>query len=132
MDDTLAADFYGVVALMSNSWHHHTYTVQDLGRLVVPPLTLGQYIHIPKHTFISYGFLTEEAEEGYLDGSRKIEPLDWNAGDRGWVIDVINFGGRRHLFQVFRQLKRRHPDRLVQWRRNYRNGERRHGALVIN
>ena len=40
--------------------------------------------------------LPEEAEEGYKNRTRKIQPHDWNSGNNLWLIDVIcPFGGTR-------------------------------------
>lgn len=73
--------------------------------------------------FVSWAYLTEEAEQGLIDGTRKLQPGDWNAGDRGWIVDFIApFGGvdsvvrdlRHNLFPNARgKATRRAPDGSV-------------------
>jgi hemolysin-activating ACP:hemolysin acyltransferase len=59
---------------------------------------------------MSYALFNEETEAGYLDGTRFIQPDDWAAGDRLWLVDFIApFGGvreivregRNHLRDIF-------------------------------
>lgn len=90
MDDRL---FGGVVALLAASAVHRNWTVADLGRLIAPPIQLGQYAVIRRRDQItaygSWALLSEEAENGYVTGQRKIQPGDWRSGDRLWLIDLV-------------------------------------------
>ena len=73
-----------------------------------PPVALQQFrIWQVEHQpvgFVTWGLFNEETEAGYLAGSRKIQPDDWNAGDRLWLVDFIApFGGVSQLVRVGRQ-----------------------------
>jgi hemolysin-activating ACP:hemolysin acyltransferase len=98
------ATLVGVLGLMARSPLHSRWSVADVERLIVPPLALGQcaVLRDGPHVvgFASYALLTEEAEIGYVEGTRKIQPTDWNAGDRLWLVDVIAPYG--HARQVMR------------------------------
>lgn len=120
------AAFVGVLNLMSNSGIHRGWSIADIERLIVPPMRLGQCF-VMRHGdhiigFASYALLTEEAEVGYIDGTRKIHPTDWNAGDRLWWIDAIApFGHARHLPRHLKALLRERglADREIRFRRTY-------------
>jgi cytolysin-activating lysine-acyltransferase len=50
--------------------------------------------------FASWAYLTEEAEGRLLNGARKLSPVDWKAGDRLWMIDLIcPFGGAEKIVE---------------------------------
>ena len=94
------SDLEKVLFILSLSDKHETWTIKDIQRLVIPPLKLNQYrIYADKEVplcYASWAMLPEEAEEGYKNKTRKIQPEDWNSGDNLWLIDVIcPFGGTR-------------------------------------
>ena len=94
------SDLEKVLFILSLSDKHETWTIKDIQRLVIPPLKLNQYrIYADKEVplcYASWAMLPEEAEEGYKNRTRKIQPHDWNSGDNLWLIDVIcPFGGTR-------------------------------------
>ena len=99
--------------LMGQSDQHCNWTIEDVHRLIIPPVALQQFrIWQVEHQpvgFVTWGLFNEETEAGYLAGSRKIQPDDWNAGDRLWLVDFIApfggvsqmvRGGRQHLRSV--------------------------------
>jgi cytolysin-activating lysine-acyltransferase len=113
--------------------------VADIQRLIVPPLRLGQCVILTNDrqevtAFASYAFLTEEAEAGYIDGTRPLQPGDWNAGDRLWWIDALApFGGSRPLVHALRATLRSrgidHTD--IRFRRTYADRRRRYARAMV-
>lgn len=105
MDDIdLRHELVDVILLMLQSDLHRNFLIKDLERLVIPPLMHGKMsvIYSTDYTgmsatytprgLYSYAFLDEEAEKGYMDGSRKLQPEDWQNGPGDgtlWVIDFI-------------------------------------------
>ncbi len=99
------APLYGMLDLMRHSKEHSRWSVADFSRLVIPPLTLGQFslwYHEDRPIAgVTWAFLTDAAGEGYVSGTRKIQPHDWNAGKTLWVIDFLApYGGVRALSHV--------------------------------
>ena len=97
-----------VVLLMANSDFHGRWFIDDLERLIIPPLELGQFYAFEVEGRVvgwaSWAMLTPEAAQGYVDGTRKIQPEDWNAGDERWVIDLIApFGNASEIIKDFRR-----------------------------
>ena len=39
--------------------------------------------------FASWAFLQPSVAEAFVDGTRKLGPLDWDKGSELWLIDVI-------------------------------------------
>ena len=74
---------------------YRPYRLADIDRLFVPPIMLGQYYTLEHGEFltgfVSWANLTEEAEAGFINRSRKLQPGDWSAGDysRIWIIDCL-------------------------------------------
>ena len=74
---------------------YRPYRLADIDRLFVPPIMLGQYYTLEHGEFltgfVSWANLTEEAEAGFINRSRKLQPDDWSAGDysRIWIIDCL-------------------------------------------
>ena len=90
--------FGEVVWLMRYSTLHFNQSIIETHRLILPAIDTGQcrvYRKAGKiFGFVSWAFLTEEAEQGYIESTRKLAPEDWNAGDRMWIVDIIfPFGG---------------------------------------
>ena len=71
-----------VLDLMEMSEFHQQYDVEDIERLIIPAILNNRCIVIyddeqtPIGMF-TYTWLNEEAEEGYLEGTRKLQPVDW-------------------------------------------------------
>lgn len=83
---------------------------------------------MPRMFYASYAFLSDEAERGFIQGTRKLQQTDWISGENLWLVDVINFGGP--LLRILQQMKRQHPGKRVKFRRNYDNGERRYASVA--
>ena len=100
--------------LMGQSDQHCSWTVDDIHRLVLPPIALQQFriweVESQPVGFLTWAMLDDEAEQGYLNGTRKLQPDDWQAGKNLWLIDfVAPHGGvmamvregREHLRSLF-------------------------------
>jgi|TARA_R110002020_G_scaffold48164_1_gene137362 cytolysin-activating lysine-acyltransferase len=88
--------------LMGQSDQHCSWTVDDIHRLVLPPIALQQFriweVESQPVGFMTWGFFTDEVEQGYLTGERKIQPDDWQEGDQAYVVDfVAPNGGVREM-----------------------------------
>lgn len=96
-----------IVGLMANSEFHKTYSPADIDRLIAPAVHFERarcYFDAETEElvgFMTWTFLTPEAEKGYLDGSRLLQPEDWTTGpDDGqlWIIDMVApYGGVREM-----------------------------------
>ena len=120
MDDIdLRHELVDVILLMLQSDLHRNFFIKDLERLVIPPLMNGKMsvIYSTDYTgmsatytprgLYSYAFLDEKAEAGYMDGSRKLQPEDWENGPKDgtlWIIDFIApFNNARELVRQVQQ-----------------------------
>ena len=84
--------------LMMNSPAHRHLFMTDLEWLLMPSLLHQQFRIFRRDNvpvaFVSWAWLTEDAEKRFLSGVRRLQPGDWKAGDRLWLIDLIApFGG---------------------------------------
>lgn len=130
-----------VVALSSWSWLHRRWTVEDLQRLIVPPLQLGQFVALVRDDALvgwgSYALMNDLAAHGFASGTRKLEAADWRCGPHPWVLDVLAPHGdgaavaralRSHL--VARAEAENWPIRTCRWARRRQDGTiRRNGSL---
>ncbi len=122
---------------------YKSYTLADFDRLFVPPILLGQYYTLAHEDillgFVSWANLTEEAETGFLNRTRKLQSNDWNAGDysRIWLIDCLApWGG---IMKITRQISKSlrakadandWPAKRARWTRTYGDGVVQHVGTV--
>ena len=135
-----------VVWLMAHSPLHAGWRLREIARLVYPAIRRGQLLvyyddqGLPL-AFVTWAFLTRDAEAGFEDGSRRLLPNDWDAGDRFWLIDFVAPFGRagpvvRDLAdkvfddQPCARSLRRHADGSARRRNLWRN--RRPGSTRAN
>ena len=130
----MVSELEKVLLILSLSNRHENWTVKDIQRLVIPPLKLNQYrIYIDKEVplcYASWAMLPKEAEEGYKNKTRKIQPKDWNSGNNLWLIDVIcPFGGTRSAIKRLDTLRKELglPDKV-----NFYRGKRLGSNRVNN
>ena len=103
-----------IVWLMGQSEVHQALDIADIHRVVLPPVALGQYRLWEADGFpvgyMTWALFNEETEARSLDGTRYIQPNDWNARQNLWLVDfVVPFGniremvreGRDHLRDIF-------------------------------
>lgn len=129
----------GVLDLMTRSPRHRSFNVADIERVILPPMLQDQAIFLADegHRIMAYGsiaLLTDEAAQGYIDGTRKLQPGDWSEGDQIWLIDAIApFGHARQLTTAIRSLARErgHAGRHIRFRRAYPDGSTRISKALL-
>lgn len=133
MDSELGA----VVDLMSLSPVHQSWTVADMQRLVVPPIELHQRVFVVDQGSLvgwgSWAFLSDEAEQGFISGSRKLRPEDWSSGSKIWLIDAIApHGHAREITSMIRKTLcwQGHAGEDIRFRRN-KDGLRRYARVML-
>ena len=78
---------------MRNS-HKYLFTA-DLEWLVLPPVSQKQcsLFRSKKNepvAFVSWAKVSEEVEKRLLSGQTKLQPKDWNSGDKIYIMDIIS------------------------------------------
>lgn len=121
------------------------WTLVDLRRLFVPPITLGQFYSFREKSgdltgFITWANLTMDAELGFINRTRTLQPSDWSAGDhsRLWCIDALApYGGVgpmvRHVVKDLREKANAGgwPCDRASWARSYGAGKVQHIGKVM-
>jgi len=86
-----------VLELMDQSEFHRQYSVDDIERLIVPAIENNRcvvYYHkdmIKPVGMFTYMWLNQEAERGYLEGTRKLQAEDWATDHLNGTLYVIDF-----------------------------------------
>ena len=117
-----------ILYLMLRSPIHKNMSLTSFDRVVMPSLYLGQYAlwHTPQGIptgYASWAYLTDEAAQGYVSQTRKLQPDDWAVGDQLWFINLIApFGG---VPQLVRELQGMFIDGTVAFSLRNKNGKRR-------
>lgn len=87
--------------LLMQSPVHRKWPLEGVVRCFFPPLMLNQYRGRIENGrlvwLVTWAFLTDESGDGYLTGSRLLQPDDWTAGKNLWFIDVIGPGRGREM-----------------------------------
>ncbi|MEX5728533.1 cytolysin-activating lysine-acyltransferase [Rhodovulum iodosum] len=84
---------YGDMAFLAfRSPRHGAMSVGELRRYLEPPLTHGQFRlfrfdGVPRGMY-TWAWLTPEAERRLIVGD-PLDPEDWAAGERLWIVDLI-------------------------------------------
>lgn len=98
-----------ILSLMSRSEVHKYYTVEDIGRLIIPAIIHNKirfYVDNGKVVgFVTYAFLSGEVEESYENGTKHLLPSAFE-GEEGtiWFIDFVAPYG--HCKPFIRELKK--------------------------
>jgi hemolysin-activating ACP:hemolysin acyltransferase len=87
-------DLEKILSILSTSPIHKKYTIEDINRLVIPPLKLNQYIIYeedgsPKF-YLSWAFFSPEVNQKYVTENYRLQEDDWNSGDICWLINVVS------------------------------------------
>lgn len=86
---------HDVLKLMMESEMHRKWYIEDMKRLVIPALENDKMLVMYDETrpagLFSYAFLPREAEQGYLDGTQKLQPEIWSNGPKDGSLYVIDF-----------------------------------------
>lgn len=79
--------------LMTHSPLHKRWFVEDLYRLILPPIQLSQAVyHVENDKLVgfgSYAFMSPEKAKGFLERKYRLEPLDFRSGDIPVLVDAI-------------------------------------------
>lgn len=82
-----------ILELCLGSDVHRNWFVKDIDRLFIEPLKADHarlfYRDGKVIGFISWAFLSYEAEDAFVNGTRKLQSDDWKSGNRIWIIDCI-------------------------------------------
>jgi len=110
-----------VIHLMAQSDTHKTWTVDQITRCIIPPVNLNQCAGIVEDGYlkawVSWGFLSAEKADIFLDGECKLQPEDWRGGNVLVFMDLIApFGHARKLSRMCRNLFPDYPK--AEWRRH--------------
>lgn len=131
------------LGLMLQSGRHRDFYLKDLERLIIPAIETGRLrvfysdVGTPEGMY-THMFLTPEAERGYLTGTRKIQPQDWETEPeegRLWVIDFIApFGNAPKLVRLAQEELTDKYSGVCEdawWRRSLKGGHPRRGPPKI-
>lgn len=100
-----------VLWLLANSENHNKWTPQQLLRIIIPPLKLGQYAYITDGNKVagwcSWAFMDSETAEAFLNNEHKLQPGDWQSGGELVFVDFIAPWGHakaltRHIREIFK------------------------------
>jgi cytolysin-activating lysine-acyltransferase len=82
-----------ITELCLGSAIHKNWYIKDIERLFIVPLEMDQarlfYRDGKVIGFISWAFLSYEAEDSFLNRSRKLQSEDWKSGQRIYIMDLI-------------------------------------------
>ena len=96
-----------ITSLLICSQLHRKYLVNDIGLVFFPPINHNQFrlykVGQEPVALVTWAYLTKETENRYVLGDDGLAADDWNAGDRGWIIDFLAPFG--HAKQVAYDLK---------------------------
>jgi hemolysin-activating ACP:hemolysin acyltransferase len=102
-------DLETTLSILSTSPIHKKYTIEDINRLVIPPLKLNQYriykLEPDSLCYLSWAYLSPEVTEKYICGDYKLTSEDWNSGNMLWLINVV-CNGTAKTIDAFRMLDR--------------------------
>lgn len=83
--------------LMSRSNLHRKWYLDDLDRLIVTPIKLGQYVtHFVNDELVGFGswaLMAPESLDAFLTGSRKLTREDFSSGSIPVLVDIISPDG---------------------------------------
>lgn len=122
-----------IIHLLAHSNIHKDWNVQQVSRLIIPPVNLNQSIGIVEDGYLkawaSWGFLSEKKSDMFLEGKYELQPEDWRSGDVLVFMDfVAPFGHTRKLYRMCRQLFPKYPK--AEWRRHTKD-RRVYSALKV-
>ena len=98
-----------VLGLMLHSKLHRNYTIEQINRLVMPPVNLNQNLALYEGRCLvawsSWAFMDERLADKFLDSNHKMQPEDWCSGEFLVVMDyVAPFGHAKKLYRAMRDL----------------------------
>jgi cytolysin-activating lysine-acyltransferase len=122
------AELFGaMVWLWMHSETHARCPLHELHRLLLPALKTGQYVLVLRDDpsqqplgLMTWAYLNAQAECRYLQSlDRTLQPVDWQQGDRPWIIDwIVPFGHTRAMAKGVQKLLNQNC-----WRGLYHRGD---------
>lgn len=117
------AELFGaMVWLWMHSSTHRRCPLEDLQRLIMPAIKTGQFVLALQDDeqqqpvgLMTWANFTPEAELRYLQSlDRNLQPSDWDAGDRPWVLDIVApFGDTQSVVSGVRRVLSRSSFRCL-------------------
>lgn len=86
----------GAISLLaSRSQAHKHLFLSDLEWLVLPAIAQKQFTLFRSEknepvAFVSWAKINDEVEKRLLSGTIKLQPKDWNSGDKLYIVDIIS------------------------------------------
>lgn len=113
-----------VLVLLAHSPTHHYWTIKEVATRIIPPVNLNQSVGIIEDghlkAWASWGFLSEEKSDKFLNGDYELMPEDWRSGNVLVFMDfVAPYGHTRKLYRMCRNLFPKYPK--AEWRRHLKN-----------
>ena len=110
-----------VIHLLTQSDFHKNWKVDQISRVIIPPVNLQQCTGIIEDGYLvawcSWAFMDEEKGDKFLDGVYTMQPDSWSSGTRLVMMDfVAPFGHTTKLVKIVRQLFPDYPK--AEWRRH--------------
>lgn len=103
--------------LWMNSKLHADWSTRLMMRNLIPPVSLGQFEILEKDglpvAYVSWAFLSPEAELRYINSPSQIKLEDWTSGDRMWFIDYVSPFSVRHTVELKSILRDRFDHRFA-------------------
>jgi cytolysin-activating lysine-acyltransferase len=105
LESTLGA--ITILAMKSQS-HKYLFTA-DLEWLIIPAVAQKQFVLFRNNknepiAFVTWANIDEEVEKRLISGSLKLQPKDWNGGNKKYIIDVISpFVSPKEILKEFKE-----------------------------
>lgn len=112
----LADPLGSVVRLMATSPLHSRWSINDVSRLIIPPIETDQCLFAAADgqavAFMSWGLFSPMVAQAFATRSRPLRAGDWQSGDALWIVDFIGpHGSVPVIVQALKDhLKARYPD----------------------
>ncbi len=92
-DNGLTSLVGSIFLLMMNSPTHKNLLLSDMEWLVMPAVSSKQ-MRLIRHNdrpaaYVSWAFLSDEAEQRLLGASPRLTPRDWKSGEKVWIVDLV-------------------------------------------
>ena len=104
---SVAEMFAHVSLLMTHSPLHKRWFVEDLFRLILPPMQLSQAVyHVENDRLLGFGtyaFMTPEKARDFLERKYRMQPMDFRCGDIPVLVDAIAPFG--HASKITRKIR---------------------------
>lgn len=126
-----------VIDLMGHSPIHKKWFIEDIFRLILPPIRLNQAVyHVEGGRLLGFGtfaLLTQEKAHAFLEKKYRIQPEDFRSGECPVLLDAIAPFG--HASKITRKMRTvlinsGHKGKTILFRRNY-SGRTRISRAVI-